>query len=128
LVFGHGGRDVYVSRLCWVGKVCIEIAQDDWREVGILVADIGDIPKAVSFVISWRDIRADNQPLLVARREDGVDGVGGGGRGVFEVPVGCVAPPENRYPTFVGASRTCGENVVTKLEWGVGLGGDFYFG
>jgi len=128
LVFGHGGRDVYISRLCWVGKVRIEIAQDDRREVGIFVADIGDIPEAFSFIVSWRDIRADNQPLLVARREDGVDGVGGGGHGVFEVPVGCVAPPENRYPTFVGTSRACGENVVTKLEWGVGLGGDFYFG
>jgi len=128
LVFGHGGCNVYVSRFCRVGKVCIEVAQDYRWEVRIFVADVSDIPKIVSFIVSRRDVRANNQPLLVARHEDGIDGVGGGGCGVFKLPVGCVAPPENGYPTFVGARSTCDENVVSKLEGGVGLGGDLYFG
>jgi len=116
LVFGHGGRDVYVSWFCRVGKVCIEVAQDYWQEVRIFVVDVSNIPKIVSFIVSRQDVRANNQPLLVARCEDGIDGVGGGGCGICEVPVGCVAPPENGYPSFVGTRSACGENVVSELE------------
>jgi len=111
----------------WVGKVGIKIAVNEGGEVQMFCSNVGNVAEVLSWIITWRDIGSDEEPLMFTRCENCRDSVGGDQGGVVNVPVVGIIVPEEHDATFMHTGCTGGQDIVCKLKSGVFVRGDLGF-